>query len=152
MLISRLMLLLTFLYHCHSRVLPPASRQPPLSLYLKVCSVLSTTLWQSMPLRWSAWEAGSPVHQKATSSQSGPPQFAFRTNRYTEDAMSTTLHSVSTHLENNNFYITMLFIDSSSAVSIVYPMKLKLANWSTILYKWTFDLLTNRLKTIPLWC
>ncbi len=81
-----------------------------------------------------------------------PHQFAFRTNRSTEDAISTALHSVFTHLENNNTYIRMLFVDFSSAVSTISPMKLigKLSTLglSTTLCNWILDFLTNRPQTV----
>ncbi len=39
-------------------------------------------------------------------------QFAFRTNRSIEDAISTALHLIFTYIENNNTYIRMLFVVS----------------------------------------
>ena len=52
------------------------------------------------------------------------PSICIRINRSTEDAISTVLHIVFTHLENNNSYIRMLFVDFSSAFNIISPMKL----------------------------
>ena len=42
-----------------------------------------------------------------------PHQFACGTNRSTEDAISTALHSALTHLDSPNSYVRMLFIDFS---------------------------------------
>ena len=60
-----------------------------------------------------------------------PPQYAFRTNRSTEDALSTSLHSLgvfnTTQDKNNN--IRMSFADFSSAANTISPMK---ADWKTL--------------------
>uniref|UniRef100_A0A3Q3F6E3 Ig-like domain-containing protein n=1 Tax=Labrus bergylta TaxID=56723 RepID=A0A3Q3F6E3_9LABR len=45
-----------------------------------------------------------------------PFQFAYRSNRSTEDAVSTALHSVLTHLDNNNTYARMLVIQPTEDV------------------------------------
>ncbi|XDV19455.1 hypothetical protein PO909_024925 [Leuciscus waleckii] len=50
-------------------------------------------------------------------------QFAYRSNRSTEDAVSMALHSVLTHLDNKNTYARMLFVDFSSAFNTVIPTK-----------------------------
>jgi hypothetical protein len=44
-----------------------------------------------------------------------PLQFAFRPNRSTNNAICIALHTVLSHLDNNNTYVRMLFIDYSSA-------------------------------------
>ena len=51
-----------------------------------------------------------------------PLQFAYRTNRSTDDAI--TLHTALTHLDKRNTYIRMLFIDYSSAFNTIVPSKL----------------------------
>ncbi|KAK3560337.1 hypothetical protein QTP86_006326 [Hemibagrus guttatus] len=38
-------------------------------------------------------------------------QFAYRPNRSTDDAITTTLHLSLTHLDNKETYVRMLFID-----------------------------------------
>ena len=48
-----------------------------------------------------------------------PHQYTFRTNRSTEDAVPTALHSLITHPEIKNSYIRMLFVDFSSAFNAV---------------------------------
>ncbi|KAI3369607.1 hypothetical protein L3Q82_025325, partial [Scortum barcoo] len=77
-----------------------------------------------------------------------PHQFAYRSNRSTEDAVSTALHCVLSHLENKNTYARMLFVDFSSAFNTVIPSKLitKLGDLgiSTPLRYWIMDFLTNR--------
>ncbi len=71
-----------------------------------------------------------------------PHQFGFRANRSTEDAISAALHSVFTHHENNNTYI-------SSAFNTISPMKLigkrSTLGLSTTLYNWILDFLTDYL-------
>ncbi len=44
-----------------------------------------------------------------------PLQFAYRSNRSTDDAIALTLHTALSHLENKNTYVRMLFVDYSSA-------------------------------------
>ncbi len=44
-----------------------------------------------------------------------PLQFAYRSNRSTDDAIAFTLHTALSHLENMNTYVRMLFVDYSSA-------------------------------------
>ncbi len=40
-----------------------------------------------------------------------PLQFAYRSNRSTDDAIAFTLHTALSHLENKNTYVRMLFVD-----------------------------------------
>ncbi len=44
-----------------------------------------------------------------------PLQFAYRSNRSTDDAIAFSLHTALSHLENKNTYVRMLFVDYSSA-------------------------------------
>ncbi|TKS65503.1 RNA-directed DNA polymerase from mobile element jockey [Collichthys lucidus] len=77
-----------------------------------------------------------------------PHQFAYRSNRSIDDAVSTALHSVLSHLDNNHTYARLLFIDFSSAFNTVIPSKLitKLGalGINTALCNWIMDFLTNR--------
>ncbi len=50
-----------------------------------------------------------------------PLQFAYRPNRSTDDAISSTLHLALTHLENKDSYVRMLFIDFSSGIQHKNP-------------------------------
>ena len=81
-----------------------------------------------------------------------PFQFAYRKNRSTEDAISTALHSALSHLDNNNSYVRMLFIDFSSAFNTVIPSKLitKLSHLgiNTSLCNWILDFLSNRPQSV----
>ena len=40
-----------------------------------------------------------------------PLQFTYHPNRSTDDAISTTLHTVLSHLDKRHIYVRMLFID-----------------------------------------
>ncbi len=51
-------------------------------------------------------------------------QFAFRPNRFTDDAISSTLHLALTHLKQKDSYVRMLFIDFSSAFNTIIPQQL----------------------------
>ncbi|KAK3547969.1 hypothetical protein QTP70_001637 [Hemibagrus guttatus] len=81
-----------------------------------------------------------------------PMQFAYRPNRSTDDAISTTLHLSLTHLENKDTYVQMLFIDFSSAFNTIMPQhmteKLRLLGINTSLCNWILDFLTGRPQSI----
>ncbi len=78
-----------------------------------------------------------------------PLQFAYRPNRYTNDAISHVLHSSLTHIySNNGNYVRLLFIDYSSAFNTIVPIKLafKLTDLglNSSLCNWIQDFLTGR--------
>ncbi len=50
-----------------------------------------------------------------------PLQFAYRSNRSTDNAIAFTLHTALSHLENKNAYVRMLFVDYSSAFNTIVP-------------------------------
>ncbi|KAI4875608.1 hypothetical protein NFI96_000890, partial [Prochilodus magdalenae] len=75
-------------------------------------------------------------------------QFAYRTNRSTEDAVSMALHTALTHLEQPNTYVRMLFVDFSSAFNTIIPHKLvsKLGSLGldSSICSWVLGFLTDR--------
>ncbi|KAF7649075.1 hypothetical protein LDENG_00147890 [Lucifuga dentata] len=81
-----------------------------------------------------------------------PLQFAYRTNRSTEDAISTTLHLTLSHLERKNTYARILFIDFSSAFNTIIPQqlveKLRLLEVDTGTCNWVLNFLTQRQQTV----
>ncbi|KAL0154386.1 hypothetical protein M9458_050352 [Cirrhinus mrigala] len=81
-----------------------------------------------------------------------PLQFAYRPNRSTDDAISSTLHPALTHLENKDSYVRMLFIDFSSAFNTIIPQqlihKLNLLGLNTSLCNWILDFLTGRPQSV----
>ncbi|KAI4901873.1 hypothetical protein NFI96_006975 [Prochilodus magdalenae] len=81
-----------------------------------------------------------------------PLQFAYRPNRSTDDAISTTLHLALTHLDNRDTYVRMLFIDFSSAFNTIIPQhligKLNLLGLNTSLSNWILDFLTGRPQSV----
>ncbi|KAM4612748.1 LOW QUALITY PROTEIN: contactin-4 [Polymixia lowei] len=81
-----------------------------------------------------------------------PYQFAYRSNRSTDDAISTALHPALTHLENNDSYVRMLFIDFSSAFNTIIPQqlirKLDQLGFNTSLCNWLLDFLTGRPQAV----
>ncbi|KAJ8342690.1 hypothetical protein SKAU_G00326180 [Synaphobranchus kaupii] len=83
-----------------------------------------------------------------------PHQFAYRPNRSTEDAISLTLHSALTHLEESGSYVRILFIDYSSAFNTVIPRKLisKLyqLGLSPLLCNWILNFLSDRPQAVRL--
>ena len=52
------------------------------------------------------------------------PEFAFRPNRSTDDAISIALHTALSHLDKRNTYVRMLLIDYSSVFNTIVPSKL----------------------------
>ncbi len=81
-----------------------------------------------------------------------PLQFAYRPNRSTDDAISTTLHLALTHLENKDSYVRMLLIDFSSAFNTIIPQqlinKLNLLGLNNSLCNWILDFLTGRPQSV----
>uniref|UniRef100_A0A3B1K880 Reverse transcriptase domain-containing protein n=1 Tax=Astyanax mexicanus TaxID=7994 RepID=A0A3B1K880_ASTMX len=81
-----------------------------------------------------------------------PYQFAYRSNRSTDDAISTVLHSAHTHLDKKNTYVRMLFVDFSSAFNTIVPQqlihKLDSLGLSTSLCNWLLDFLTGRPQAV----
>ncbi|KAI4904809.1 hypothetical protein NFI96_000064 [Prochilodus magdalenae] len=81
-----------------------------------------------------------------------PLQFAYRPNRSTDNAISTTLHVALTHLDNRDTYVGMLFIDFSSAFNTIIPQhlieKLNLLGLNTSLSNWILDFLTGRPQSV----
>ncbi len=81
-----------------------------------------------------------------------PLQFAYRPNRSTDDAISSTLHLALTHLENKDSYVRMLFIDFSSAFNTIIPQqlinKLSLLGLNNSLCNWILDFLTERPQSV----
>ncbi|KAK1783969.1 hypothetical protein P4O66_004634, partial [Electrophorus voltai] len=81
-----------------------------------------------------------------------PLQFAYRSNRSTDDAISATLHLVLTHLDKKGTYVRMLFIDFSSAFNTIVPHhligKLSLLGLNTSLCNWILDFLTGRPQSV----
>lgn len=81
-----------------------------------------------------------------------PRQFAYRPNRSTEDAISTTIHTALTHLESRDSFVRLLFIDFSSAFNTVIPSKLvnKLSTLGVppTLCNWVLTFLTGRPQSV----
>ena len=81
-----------------------------------------------------------------------PFQFAYRTNRSVEDAMSLGIHSILQHLESPGNYAKVLFIDYSSASNTIVPSKLfyKLENMGVqnSLCHWILDFLQQRTQVV----
>ncbi len=81
-----------------------------------------------------------------------PLQFAYRSNRSTDDVIAFTLHTALSHLENKNTYVRMLFVDYSSAFNTIAPATL-VAELQTLglnrsLCSWILDFLTGRSQVV----
>ncbi|KAK2905571.1 hypothetical protein Q8A73_009516 [Channa argus] len=81
-----------------------------------------------------------------------PFQFAYRSNRSTDDAVATAVHSALTHLDKKDSYVRMLFIDLISAFNTIIPQqlihKLVQLGLNTSLCNWLLDFLTVRPQTV----
>ncbi len=81
-----------------------------------------------------------------------PLQFAYRSNRSTDDAIAFTLHTALSHLENKNTYVRMLFVDYSTAFNIIVPAtlvaKLQTLGLNRSLCSWILDFLTGRSQVV----
>ncbi len=81
-----------------------------------------------------------------------PLQFAYCSNRSTDDAIAFTLHTALSHLENKNTYVRMLFVDYSSAFNTIVPptlvAKLQTLGLNRSLYSWILDFLTGRSQVV----
>ncbi|KAI3351133.1 hypothetical protein L3Q82_005692 [Scortum barcoo] len=90
--------------------------------------------------------------QKTTPATLDPLQYAYCTNRPTEDAVSAALHTALSHLENKHSYVRMLFIDYSSEFNTVIPHKLTTKlfhlSFNSTLCNWLLDFLTGRPQSV----
>uniref|UniRef100_A0A4W5LAU3 Reverse transcriptase domain-containing protein n=1 Tax=Hucho hucho TaxID=62062 RepID=A0A4W5LAU3_9TELE len=81
-----------------------------------------------------------------------PLQFAYRTNRSTDDAISIALHTALSHLDKRNTYVGMLFIDYSSAFNTIVPSKLitklRTLGLNTSLCNWILDFFKGRPQVV----
>ncbi len=81
-----------------------------------------------------------------------PLQFAYRSNRSTDNAIAFTLHTALSHLENKNTYVRMLFVDYSSAFNTIVPAtlvaKLQILGLNRSLCSWILDFLTGRSQVV----
>uniref|UniRef100_A0A9J7ZV96 Reverse transcriptase domain-containing protein n=1 Tax=Cyprinus carpio carpio TaxID=630221 RepID=A0A9J7ZV96_CYPCA len=104
------------------------------------------------PILMKCFERLVMHHIKSAPPSLDPFQFAYRSNRSTDDAISTTLHSALTHLEKKDSYVRMLFIDFSSAFNTIIPQQLihKLVELglNTSLCNWLLDFLTGRPQAV----
>ncbi len=50
-----------------------------------------------------------------------PLQFAYRTNRFVDDAVNMGLHFILQHLDRSGTYVRILFVDFSSAFNTISP-------------------------------
>jgi hypothetical protein len=84
-----------------------------------------------------------------------PLQFAYSSNRSTEDAISIAIHTDVTHWDNRNTYVRMLFIDYSLAFNTIVPSmlntKLRDLGVNTTFCNWILDFLMGRPQAVRIW-
>ncbi len=83
-----------------------------------------------------------------------PLQFAYRSNRSTDNNIGFTLHSALSYLENKNTYVRMMFVDYSSAFNTIVPAtlfaKLQTMGLNRSLCSWILDFLTGRSQLVTM--
>ncbi len=81
-----------------------------------------------------------------------PLQFAYCSNRSTDDDIGFTMHTALSHLENNNAYVRMLYVDYSSTFNTIVPAtlvaKLQTLGLNRSLCSWILDFLTGRSQVV----
>ena len=81
-----------------------------------------------------------------------PLQFAYCPNMSTDDAITITLHTALSHLDQRNNYVRMLFVDYSAAFKIIVPskliIKLEALGLNPTLCNWVLDFLTGYLQVV----
>jgi hypothetical protein len=81
-----------------------------------------------------------------------PLQFAYSDGLSVEDALLTVVHTIHSHLDDQNTYVRALFIDFSSAFNTISPLvlvkKLVQLNISPLLVLWIGSFLTNRQQQV----
>ncbi|KAI4889412.1 hypothetical protein NFI96_034099 [Prochilodus magdalenae] len=93
------------------------------------------------------------THIKATIDVTvDPHQYTYRRNRSTDDAISSVVHTALTHLEQEDSYVRMLFVDFTSAFNTMIPQtltdKLSSLGLRSALCNWVLDFLTNRPQSV----
>lgn len=87
-----------------------------------------------------------------------PFQFAYKSNRTTEDTIALATHTVITNLDKKNTYMRMHFTDYSSAFNIIIPSELDLGlkasvcNWMGGFVKTTARRSVAAAYGSPFWC
>ena len=83
-------------------------------------------------------------------------QFAYQTNRSTDDAIITLIHEIAQHLDGDSTYVRSLFINYSSAFNTMQPHILisRLAEYNipARLQLLVLDFLTNRQQYVRTEC
>ncbi len=129
-------------YHHHS------SPEEVISILLQWLPSSSTHSYSHEVL----WTASHATHQVCPPPSLDPFQFAYRSNRSTDDAIATALHPALTHLDKKDSYVRMLFIDFSSAFNTIIPQqlthKLVQLGLNTSLCNWLLDFLTGRPQAV----
>ncbi len=79
-------------------------------------------------------------------------QFAYCSNRSTDNAIAFTLHTALSHLENKNTYVRMLFVHYIPAFNTIVPTtlvaKLQTLGLNRYLCSWILDFLTGRSQVV----
>ena len=93
--------------------------------------------------------------RKSTDTFSDPLQFAYKSNRSVDDAVSLTLHKIVQHLDTPRSYARILFLDFSSAFNTIAPQKLydKLLRdlqVNELMCRWLLDFLLERPQVVRL--
>ncbi len=76
-----------------------------------------------------------------------PLQFAYRSNRSTDDAIAFTRHTALSHLENKNTYVRMLFVTVVQHLTMLYTHDCSTTHSSNVIVKFADDTMVIGLIT-----
>ena len=90
-----------------------------------------------------------------TKEHQDPLQFAYRSKRCVDDALTYLLHTIIKHLEQTKSYVRVMFVDFSSAFNTIVPQLLieklhYVMKVNPYLSMWIGDFMTNRLQRVRL--
>lgn len=77
-------------------------------------------------------------------------QFAYCVNTSPEDDICVALNTAFSHLERDNTYVWMLFVDYSSVFNTIMPNKLHTLQLTYSICNWILDFLINSPQTVRL--
>ncbi len=114
-------------------------KNPPLCPYQRKRKITCLNDWRPIaltPIISKCFRDSSEIHLLCAACFTWPLQFAYSSNRSTDDAIVFTLHTALSHLENRNTYVRMLIVDYSSAFETIVPAtlvaKLQLWDWTDL--------------------
>ncbi len=116
---------------------------------------MTTDLWLLAPVTLKSFEKLVLAYLKdITRPLLEVLQFAYRANRYVDDAVNMGLHFILQYLDRPGTYVRTLFVDFSSALNTIIPtlLQTKLTQLSvpSSICQWITSFLTDRQQLVRL--